>query len=84
MALSGLGMQIPSTKQLLKNLDLFKQVVFECVESSMFGFKETPLPFPSFPRLELIFEVIPLKATDFPSSFPQVIWAALTFTDEKF
>lgn len=77
-------MQIPSTKRLLKNLDLFKQVVFECVESSVFGFKETPFLFAFFPRLELIFEVIPLKATDFPSSFLQGIRAALAFTDGKF
>jgi hypothetical protein len=64
-------------KVVLKNLDLSKQVVFECVQSSKISFKEMPSLFPFFPRVEMIFEVIPLKATNFPSSFLQVIRAAL-------
>lgn len=66
-------------KVVLKNLDLFKQVVFRvCVFFQVKrSFKEMTLLFAFFPRLELIFAIIPFRATNFLNSFLQIIQAAL-------
>lgn len=67
----------PRPQVVLKNPDLFKQVVFECAWSSKLRFKEMSLLCPFLPRLELNFAIMLLRATGFPSSFLRLIWAAL-------